>query len=119
MSILNRFWKKDILIQKTIEIDDSLFNEIESLSETVFDASVNKLINACIDDLIEKENIKQSDKLNHKLCSKHSLLLRKSSLDNLEILKEEYHISIYKLINIAIDNVINEYQKEIRKESKK
>ena len=82
MSILNRFWKKDILIQKTIEIDDSLFNEIESLSETVFDASVSKLINACIDDLIEKENIKQSNKLNHKLCSKHSLLLRKSSLDN-------------------------------------
>ena len=31
MSVLDRFWPKDELVQKTIEIESSLFDEIEFL----------------------------------------------------------------------------------------
>lgn len=58
MSVLDRFWAKDELVQKTIEIESSLYYEIEFLSENVYDASISKIINACIDELIETENVK-------------------------------------------------------------
>ena len=109
MSVLDRFWAKDNLVQKTIEIESSLYDEIEFLSENIYDASISKIINACIDELVETENVKLYTKESNELFTKHSLLLRKSSLDNLEKLKDKYGISIYKLIHIAIKNVLIEY----------
>ena len=112
MSVLDRFWAKDELIQKTIEIESSLYDKIEFLSENVYDASISKIINACIDELIETENVKLYTKENNELFSKHSLILRKTSLKNLEVLKDKYGISVYKLIHIAIKNVLIEYDNE-------
>lgn len=112
MSVLDRFWKHDILVQKTIEIESNLYDKIEYLSENVYDASISKIINACIDDLIETENVKLYTKETNELFTKHSLILRKNSLDNLYLLKEKYGISVYKLIHIAIKNVILELEKE-------
>ena len=57
------------------------------MSENVYDASISKIINACIDELVESENVKLYTKESNELFTKHSLLLRKSSLDNLEKLK--------------------------------
>ena len=45
MSVLDRFWPKDELVQKTIEIESGLYDEIEYLCENVYDTSVSKLIN--------------------------------------------------------------------------
>ena len=112
MSVLDRFWEHDTLIQKTIEIESNLYDKIEYLSENVYDASISKIINACIDDLIEKENIKLYQKEDNELFTKHSIILRKKSLDNLNLLKEKYGISVYKLIHIAIKNVILELEEE-------
>ena len=112
MSVLDRFWPKDELIQKTIEIESSLYDEIEYLCENVYDASISKIINACIDELIKTENVKLYPKEANELFTKHSIILRKKSLANLEKLKDKYGISVYKLIHIAIKNVIIEYHKE-------
>lgn len=106
MSILDRFWKRDILVQKTIDIDSDLYDKIEYLSENVYDASISKIINACIDELVEKENIKMYPKENNELLTKHSLILRKNSLENLNKLKDKYGIAVYRLIHIAIKNVL-------------
>lgn len=114
-SVLDRFWPKDELVQKTIEIESSLYDEIEYLCENVYDASVSKLINACIDDLIETQDVKLYPKENDELFTKHSLILRKSSLKNLEKLKDKYGISVYKLIHIAIKNVLTKYHEEKNK----
>lgn len=67
MNVLDRFWPKDELIQKTIEIESSLYDEIEFLCENVYDASVSKIINACIDELIETEDVKLYPKEPNKL----------------------------------------------------
>lgn len=112
MSVLDRFWTKDEIVQKTIEIESSLYDEIEFLSENVYDASISKIINACIDELIDTENVKLYVKEKNELFTKHSLILRKNSLKNLELLKDKYGISVYKLIHIAIKNVLIEYHKE-------
>lgn len=70
------------------------------------------MINACIDDLVETEDIKLYPKSGAELYTKHSLLLRRYSLDNLETLKKKYDISVYKLINMSIKRALYEYDKE-------
>lgn len=112
MSVLDRFWPKDELVQKTIEIESGLYDEIEFLCENVYDTSVSKIINACIDELIETEDVKLYPKKSNELFTKHSIILRKSSLNNLEKLKDKYGISVYKLIHIAIKNVLLQYHEE-------
>ena len=112
MSVLDRFWPKDELVQKTIEIESNLYDEIEFLCENVYDTSVSKIINACIDELIETEDVKLYPKEPNELFTKHSIILRKSSLYNLEKLKNKYGISVYKLIHIAIKNVLIQYHEE-------
>ena len=112
MSVLDRFWPKDELVQKTIEIESSLYDEIEFLCENVYDTSVSKIINACVDDLIETEDVKLYPKESNELFTKHSIILRKSSLKNLERLKDKYGVSVYKLIHIAIKNVLIQYHEE-------
>lgn len=115
INIFNRFYDKDVIIQKTFEIDSNLYDRIEFLSENIYDASISKLINACIDDLVETEDIKLYPKDGNELYTKHSLLLRRYSLDNLETLKSKYSISVYKLINMAIKRALDEYGKEHNK----
>lgn len=101
-----------MIIQKTFEIETTLYDRLEFLSENIYDASISKLINACIDDLVETEDVKLYPKDGSELYLKHSLLLRRYSLDNLETLKIKYDLSVYKLINIAIRRSLEELDKE-------
>ena len=112
MSVFDRFYDKDVIIQKTFEIETTLYDRLEFLSENIYDASISKLVNACIDDLVETEDIKLYPKDGKELYLKHSLLLRRYSLDNLESLKVKYGISVYKWINIAIRKCLDELDKE-------
>ena len=108
MNVLDRFWKKSELVQKTIEIESSLYDKEEYIADKEYDASASKIVNACIDELIEKENIVIYPKEDNELFTKHSLILRQNSLDNLNKLKEKYGISIYKLIHISLKNVLDD-----------
>lgn len=115
ISAFNKFYDKDVIIQKTFEIDSNLYDRIEFLSENIYDASISKLINACIDDLVATEDIKLYPKDGKELYTKHSLLIRRYSLENLETLKSKYDISVYKLINMAIRRALDEYDNENNK----
>ena len=79
MSVFDRFYDKDVIIQKTFEIETTLYDRLEFLSENIYDASISKLVNACIDDLVETEDIKLYPKDGKELYLKHSLLLRRYS----------------------------------------
>lgn len=114
INVFNKFYDKDIIVQKTFDIETKLFDRIEFLSENIYDASISKLINACIDDLVDTEDIKLYPKDGTELYLKHSLLLRRYSLDNLEKLKVKYDISVYKLINMAIHRALDEFDKEAK-----
>lgn len=110
MGAFDRFWKRDKLLKKTIEIDNSLYEKLNELSKTVYQTSTNQLINACIEELIDTKNIKIYEKPEGEITEQHSLLIRKSLFDGLEELREKYDISIYKLVNIAIKNAIDELE---------
>lgn len=109
MGAFDRFYDKEKLIRKTIEIENELYDKLNEISKNKYNTSTNMLINASIDELIKTEDIKIYER-EEKYCSsmKHSLLIRESFTKGLEKLKQKYNISVSKLVNIAIRNAINE-----------
>lgn len=108
MSCFDRFNKKEKLTNKSFEIDENLYLKIEQLSKNVYDASITELVNAAIEEIIKKEDIKLYKKDKNISYIKRSFLIRSSILDELYTLKEKYGISMSRLVNIAIRNALIE-----------
>ena len=98
--------KKDKLLKRRIEIDSSLYNKLVDLTK-IYDASINKLVNVAILELIETENIQVYKKPDNEISESHNFVIRESSYYNMEKLKDKYGLSIYKLTNIAIYNALS------------
>ena len=75
------------------------------MSQNVYDASISKLINASIEELIQDEDIQLYDSKNRNYVYR-SVLIRESLVDGLENLKDKYRISISLLVNISIRNAL-------------
>ena len=108
MGAFDRFWKRDNLLKKTIVIDNSLYEKLNEMADKVYQTSTNKLINACIEELIKTKNVKVYCKEPGELSIQHSLLIRETLFNELEKMRDEYNVSIYKLVNIAIKNALEE-----------
>lgn len=78
MGAFDKFWKREELLKKTIEIDNSLYEALNKLSKTTYQTSTNQLINACIEELIRTKNVKLYEKEDGELSIQHSLLIRES-----------------------------------------
>lgn len=107
----SKFYKKEQSINRSLNIDEDLYVELERLSKNVYDASITKLVNAAIEKLIETENIQIYERKNKYYVSR-SFLVRESLLDGLYKLKDKYGVSICLLINVAIRNVLLEEREE-------
>lgn len=107
MSIFDKYvLKKENILKKRIAIDSLLYEKLMELSNNVYDASINKLVNIAIIDLIKTKNVKLYERPENEISEQNNFLIRESSYMELENLKSKYNISIYKLINIAIYNAI-------------
>ena len=91
-------------------IDEKLYLELERLSKEVYEASISKLINVAIEELVEKEKIEVYENRN-RTCVTRSILIRESLLKGLSELKIKYGLSVSMLVNIAVKNEIMEEQK--------
>ena len=103
-----RFYKKEKMINRTVEIDEKFYSKLEKLSKEVYDASISKLVNAAIEIMINTENIKLYKREKNVLYVTRSFLIRSSFLDQLYVLRDKYGISIRLLINIAVRNALIE-----------
>ena len=109
MGILEKYLlPKDNILRKKIEIDNTLYEKVEELAKNKYDASVNKIVNIAIIGLIEKENVKLYKKPENEISVAHSFLIRESSYQKLEEMREKYGISLYRLVNIAVKNALDE-----------
>lgn len=107
MSVFDKYLlKKDNLLKRRIEIDNTLHEKLVELTD-IYDASVNKLVNIAIIDMIEKENVKVYERPDNEIIEAHNFAIRETSYNKLEELKNKYGLSIYKLTNIAIYNALN------------
>ena len=105
MSCLGRLYRKEKLVSRTLDIDEELYYKLEFLSNERYDASISKLVNISIEELVRTENVQIYKRKNNSYVSR-SFLLRESVLDGLYELKSKYRIPIYLLVNIAIRNVL-------------
>ena len=105
MSCLGRLYRKEKLISRTLDIDEELYYKLEFLSKERYDASISKLVNISVEELIKTEDIQIYKRKNNSYISR-SFLLRESLLEGLYELKSKYRIPIYLLVNIAIRNVL-------------
>ena len=98
-----RFYPREKWLNKNIEIEESLYAELKKLSENDIDASINKLIDACVENFkIEDNTVIYYKKPKNEISISRSIRLRESMWNKLETFKKEYDISIYKLINMSI-----------------
>ena len=110
MAYSDKIYKKEKLISRTFYIDEKLYLELERLSKEVYEASISKLINVAIEELVEKEKIEVYENRN-RTCVTRSILIRESLLKGLSELEIKYGLSISMLVNIAVKNEIMEEQK--------
>ena len=91
MSCLGRLYRKEKLISRTLDIDEELYYKLEFLSNERYDASISKLVNISIEELVRTENVQIYKRKNNSYVSR-SFLLRESVLDGLYELKSKYRI---------------------------
>ena len=107
MNIFDKYLlKKDKLLKRRIEIDSSLYEKLSKLTE-VYDASVNKLVNIAIIELLNTENVQIYERPENEFSESHNFAIRESSYTQMEKLRDKYGLSLYKLTNIAIYNALN------------
>lgn len=107
LEILDKYLlTKEKTISKKINIDNSLYEKLEEIANIKYDASINKIVNVAILELIKTENINIYVKKENEISEPHSFLIRESSYIKLEKLREKYGISICRLVNIAINNAL-------------
>lgn len=109
MEWYNRFWAKEKWIKKSAEIEGKLYDRLKEISEKELDASINKIIDACINDLKLEEKVVIYKKEENDISVARSIIIRESMYKKLEEMREKYGISISKLINIAIRNGLEKY----------
>lgn len=110
MSMLDTLQLREDLNQRTLDIEADSYEKLIDLSTNHFDASASKIINMCIYDLAEKEQVTMCEM---KDLEKHSVIIRKSAMDCLNKMKKKYNIPIYVLINIAIREGIAKLEQKI------
>ena len=111
MEWYERFLKKEKWIKKSTEIEGNLYDRLKEISESELDASINKIVDACINDLKKKKKIVIYKKETNEINVARSVIIRESMYKKLEEMRERYGISISKLMNIAIRNGLNKYDK--------
>ena len=98
--------KKDNGVRRRIIVDSTLYKKLEELSKN-YEASINKMVNVSIIELIKSEDVRIYPRPENEKTEPHNFLIRESSYKELEKMKEKYGLSIFKLINIAIYNAVN------------
>ena len=110
MDWYNRFYTKEKWIKKSAEIEENLYEQLKNISTNELDASVNKIVDACIDDFKFGEKIIIYKKDKQEINVARSIILRESNYKKLEEMREKYGISISKLMNIAIREGLEKYR---------
>ena len=106
-----RLYKKDKMITRSLHIDEDLYTKLQQMCDNVYDASISKLVNICIETLLQdKEHIKFYKKPYKVDSIYRSILFRKEFYDQLQEIKNETGISFSRLVNGSIKLFIDEYE---------
>ena len=111
MEPIQRLYKKDKIITRSLHIDEDLYEKLQYLCDNVYDTSVSKLVNICVETMLQhKENIKFYKKPYKTESIYRSILFRDEFYKELINIREETGISFSRLVNGSIKQFIEKYQ---------
>lgn len=113
MRPIDRLYKKDDIVPRSLHIDEELYIKIQDLAENVFEASVSKMVNICVETMLQdKENIKFYKKPSGTDSIYRSILFKKSFYDELVEVRSKTGISFSRLVNGSIKEFLEKYKDE-------
>ena len=108
MSAIDKLYSiSNLTKQKSINIDDSLYERIIYLTKNKYDATVSELINICIEQYAEKNDPSYYEKPNNETVTYRSIMMREENLKWLKRVNKKTGISVTRLINAAIKDFID------------
>lgn len=91
-------------VPKSYRIDKEAYAFLKKINME-YNATVSDIVNACIDELVTTKK-RFSRQEYDRISSMHSFFIDKDNLKGLEQLKRHTGIPIWRLVNIAIRNVM-------------
>ncbi len=111
MEPIQRLYKKDEIITRSLHIDEDLYLKLQDICDNVFDTSISKIVNICVETLLQnKDNIKFYKKPYKVDSIYRSILFRKEFYDELIKIKEKTGISFSRLVNGSIKEFLDKYK---------
>lgn len=112
MSAIDRLYKKDnCTIQKSVNLEDKLYTNLKQIVENEYDATISDIVNVCIEDMISSGNVKYYAKPEGEITIYRSIMIRKENVEALNKVTQETGISLTRLINIAMKEFLEKYNK--------
>lgn len=113
MEPIQRLYRKDKIITRSLHIDEDLYLKLQYLCDNIYDTSISKLVNICVETaLINKKTIKYYKKPSKTDSIYRSILFRKEFYDALIKIREKRGISFSRLVNGSIKEFIDKYYHE-------
>ena len=110
MEPIKRLYLIDEIITRSLHIDEDLYSKLQYICDNVFDASVSKMVNICVETLLQnKDNVKFYKKPYKTESIYRSILFRKEFYDELVKIRERTGISFSRLVNGSIKQFLDKY----------
>lgn len=115
MRAIDRLYKREDTVTRSLHIDEDLYSQVQYLSETFFDASVSKIINVCVENTLSKNQpITYYKKPKGTDSIYRSVLFRKSFFNELIKIKDSTGISFSRIVNGCIKEFLEDYKDELK-----
>lgn len=112
MSAIDRLYSiNNKTVKKSINIDDSLYKRLMRYTKKNYDATISDMINVCIEDLLSTGNVKYYAKPEDEITIYRSVMIRKENAEALNKITQETGISLTRLVNIAMKEFLDKYNK--------
>lgn len=112
MSAIDRLYSiNNKTVKKSINIDDSLYKRLMRYTKKNYDATISDIINVCIEDLLSTGSVKYYAKPEDEITIYRSVMIRKENAEALNKITQETGISLTRLVNIAMKEFLDKYNK--------
>jgi len=112
MSAIGRLYKKDnYTIQKSVNLEDKLYTALKEIVDFEYDATISDIVNICVEDLLAKGKVEYYAKPEDEITIYRSIMLRRENVEGLTGINKKTGISVTRLINIAMKEFLEEYNK--------
>ena len=115
MRAIDRLYRKDKGVVRSVLIDQDLYKQVQYLSSEIFEPSTSRIINACIENKLLKNDEMVCYKKTQDVDSIYrSVVIRKTFLEKLIKIRKKTGISLNRIINSCIKEFLEDFSNELK-----